>query len=393
MNDKFTKAAAGGMMTAALGIAGMAQAQDLAALEARVSALESGTTEAPAIEVTKDSPLKLDFYGYIKLDMVADNHYELGSATAPMAGVTADTPRDGGTGASVNESRIGVKALFDSDIGRLKFNIEGDFNSNGGTTGAFRLRHAFVEAGPWLAGQTWSTWLIVEGAPVLLDNNQLAGGALNRVPQIRYTYRANDQWRFAVALEEDYASGISSDMALSATAGYSGDGIKLGMGLIARQLETLEDDSVTGLGYSIGADYDAWTGGKVQLQYQGGKGISTLINNALFTSINYVPTGRLAFDIDADGEAVRVNTFKAGVTQKINEKNDITIAYGVQRYDEYAGMQDYFTREMNSAYLSYRYYPTKSLMLAAELGKVERVQFDGESFDNTRFQTVVKFTF
>jgi len=392
MNHTFRKAASGGVMAVAL-ITGTAQAQDLAALEARVSALEGEKVEAAAVEVTKDSPLKLDFYGYIKLDMVADNHYELGSATAPMAGVTADTPRDGGTGASVNESRIGVKGLLDSDIGPLKFNIEGDFNSNGGTTGGFRLRHAFVEAGPWLAGQTWSTWLIVEGAPVLLDNNQLAGGALNRVPQIRYTYRPNDQWRFAVALEEDYASGISSDMALSATLGYSGDRVKVGSGLIARQLETLEDDSVTGLGYSIGVDYDGWTGGKVQLQYLGGKGISTLINNALFTSINYVPAGRLAFDIDADGEAVKVNTFKAGITQKITDKSDITVAYGVQRYDEYAGMQDYFTREMNSSYLSYRYYPTKALMLAAEVGKVERVQFDGESFDNTRFQTVVKFTF
>ncbi len=369
---------------------GLAAAQDISALEARIAALEAEKAASP---VSVAAPgVKLDFYGFTKLDMVTDNHYDLGNTTGGMAGVTESSIRDGGSGAHAYESRLGVKASVDTDLGQMKVVLEGDFYGNGG--GGFRLRHAYGELGPLLAGQTWTNWIPVEGGlSAVQDFNAPAGATLYRTAQIRYTYRPSEQLRFAAAIEEDYAPGNSSKLALTASAGYTGAKFKLGGGLISRNLETATNRTVHGFGYSIGADVDAWQGGKVQLQYVGGKGIATSMNNTAFAGIEIGALGKYAFDIDANGDAIKVKGIKAGITQKIGEKSDLSISYGVQRFDDYAGALGSYTKELNSTYLTYRYNATKSVMLAAEVGKVERKQFDGASFDNTRVQGVVKFSF
>lgn len=390
MKTSMKIAAKGGVVAAALvGTAGIAAAQDLSSLEARIAKLEA--EKAAAGSVTAAPGVKLSFYGYAKLDVIGDDNYDLGNTSGGMAGITAASVEDGGTGAHAYESRLGVRGTIDTDIGEVKFNIEGDFFGSGG---AFRLRHAYGEVGPLLAGQTWTTWVPFEGGPAAVqDFNGLAGGSTYRTPQVRFTHKPTDQWRLAVAVEEDVASGSSSNVALTAFAGYSTPKVKVGMGLIARSLETASDDSVHGFGYSIGADIEAWQGGKVHLQYIGGKAITTALNNAGFSGIEVGAAGRYAFDIDADGNAIKAHAIKAGITQKLGEKSDISIAYGMQRYDDYAGAAANYTKEINSAYITYRYFATKSVMLAAEVGRVEREQFDGTTFDNTRLQGVVKFTF
>lgn len=386
------KTSKGALIVAAslMGATGIASAQDIAALEARIAALEAEKAAAPSMGASEG--VKINFYGYTKLNLAADDTYDLGHTTGGMGGVTTATIEDRGTNAQAFESRFGVRGSMDTGFGLAKFNIEGDFFGNGG--GTFRLRHAYGEVGSLLAGQTWTTWVPFEGAPVnVQDFNGLAGGTSYRAPQVRFTYKPNDQWRLSAAIEEDPAPGTSSNLALTAFAGYSSPKVKVGMGLISRSLETALDDTVNGYGYAIGADVDAWEGGKVQLQYLGGKGITTALGNSGFSGIEVGAAGKFAFDIDANGDAIKADTFKAGVSQKIGEKSDISLAYGMQRYDSFAGAAANYTKEINSTYLTYRYFPTKNLMLAAEIGRVEREQFDGASFDNTRIQGGVQFTF
>ncbi|WP_156933684.1 DcaP family trimeric outer membrane transporter [Paracoccus sp. J39] len=373
-----------------IGFSGTAAAQDLRALEARIAALEAEQAAAPG--VIANPGVKLTFYGFTKLDVISDNNYDLGNTTGGMAGVNATSLKDRSTGAHAYESRLGVKGSVDTDIGPLKFNIEGDFYGGGG--GTFRLRHAYGEVGPLLAGQTWTNWVPAEGGPgAVQDFNGPAGGSYYRTPQVRFTYKPNENWRFSAAIEEDVAPGSASNLALTGFAGYSTGRLKLGMGVMSRSLETAGNDSVRGLGYAIGADFEAWEGGKLQLQYLGGKGIATALSNSAFAGLEVGAAGKYAFDIDANGDAIKVNTMKAGVTQKLGEKSDISVAYSFQRYDDYAGADASYTKKLSSAYLTYRYFPTKPLMLAAEVAWGEREQFDGTSFDNTRLQGVVKFTF
>ncbi|MCJ1901049.1 porin [Paracoccus versutus] len=373
-----------------IGGTGAAAAQDLTVLEARIAALENRQAESG--QLTLAPGVKLTFYGYTKLDLITDNNYDLGATTGAMAGVTAGSPLEGsGSNAHAYESRLGLRASIDTDIGEVKLTLEGDFFGSGGN---FRLRHAYGEVGPLLAGQTWTNWVPAEGGPAAVqDFNGLAGGSYYRTPQVRYTFRPNDQWRFAVALEEDYAPGTASRVAVSGFAGYANGPLKIGMGAISRGLETSSFGDVTGFGYAIGADYEAWQGGKLHAQYIGGKGISTLLNNAGFSGLEVGTAGKYAFDVDAAGDPVKAKGVKLGITQKLGEKSDLSLAHGFQRFDDFAGALGSHTKEINSTHVTYRYFATKSVMLAAEAAYVEREQFDGASFDNTRLQGVVKFTF
>ncbi len=369
-----------------------ASAQDIAALEARIATLES--QQAGQGQVVAAPGVRLTFYGYAKFDAIADNNYDLGITTGAMAGVTDGSLLEGsGSNAHAYESRLGLRGNMDTDMGELKFVLEGDFFGNGG--GSFRLRHAYGEVGSLLAGQTWTNWVPIEGGPgAVQDFNGMAGGSYYRAPQIRYTVRPNDQWRFSVALEEDNAPGTSSRVAFSGFAGYANGPVKLGIGAVSRGLETAGLGDVSGYGMAIGVDYEAWQGGKLHAQYIGGEGITTMLNNIGSSGIEAAnPNGRYAFDVDTNGDAIKATAVKVGITQALGQKSDLSLAHGFQRYSDYAGAQDSFTKQVSSTHLTYRYNATKNIMFAGEVAYLEREQFDGKTFDNTRLQGVVKFSF
>lgn len=394
MTTKWTKEGGAALLALALvGLGGAgASAQDLAALEARIAALETEKAAAPA--VTAGPGVKLSFYGYAKMDLIGDNNYDLGYTTGGMASVNESTVKDGGSGVGAFESRLGMKGSIDTDIGEVKFNIEGDFFGAAPGSGNFRLRHAYGEYGPLLAGQTWTNWMPLEGAPgAIQDFNSAVGPANYRVAQLRYTFRPNEQWRLSFAVEEDNAPGSQTNVALSALGGYTSSRLRAGLGVLARTLETNAGETVHGLGFALGADVDAWEGGKLQLQYVGGKGIATSMSNAGAATVDVATGGKYAYDIDANGDAIDVYGIRGGITQKLGEKSDISVSYGMQRFDDYAGAADSGTKQISSTYLTYRYFATRQLMLAAEVAYLEREQFDGRSFDNTRLQGGVKFTF
>ena len=64
-----------------------------------------------------------------------------------------------------------------------------------------RLRHAFVHAGRWIAGQTWSTFSDPEAEPIGIDFEGLNAISLFRQPQVRYTYPLRPSLDLAFALE------------------------------------------------------------------------------------------------------------------------------------------------------------------------------------------------
>jgi hypothetical protein len=82
----------------------------------------------------------------------------------------------------------------------LSIFIEGDFWSSAGTS-YYRLRHAYIVAGNFIFGQTWTTTSIMESIPNLIDfaaGDGLYGG---RTTQIKYQKRINDKWKWALGLE------------------------------------------------------------------------------------------------------------------------------------------------------------------------------------------------
>ena len=107
---------------------------------------------------------------------------------------------------SVKQSRLGV--MGDIPVGRklsdINFKFEFDMFGTGANAGQtnVRLRHAYVEWGELLAGQTNSTFMDGEAFPNVLDYWGPTGTVSLRNPQLRWTpYRTGDS-NFAIAIEK-----------------------------------------------------------------------------------------------------------------------------------------------------------------------------------------------
>ena len=116
---------------------------------------------------------------------------------------------------SQNYTRFGFTANGDTAMGAFKARIEGDF---GGTNSNFRIRHAYGQVGPILAGQTDS--LLRTGTPYVSDWGWDFGDATSlgnnyfRTQQLRYTTSAGGV-KLAVAVEDN---AVSNDDFFDVTA-------------------------------------------------------------------------------------------------------------------------------------------------------------------------------
>ena len=116
---------------------------------------------------------------------------------------------------SQNYTRFGFTANGDTAMGAFKARIEGDF---GGTNSNFRIRHAYGQVGPILAGQTDS--LLRTGMPYVSDwgwsygDVTSMGNNYGRTQQLRYTTSAGGV-KLAVAVEDN---AVSNDDFFDVTA-------------------------------------------------------------------------------------------------------------------------------------------------------------------------------
>ena len=184
-------------------------------------------------------------YGIAELNMVheskGDNSgsdYSTFMPYAPLNG-SALGNRKGMTYLHARTSRIGIEAATPSPYGQLTGKVEGDFNNDPRTGNSavygsigniytqqatnsydFRLRHAYLQVGPWLFGQTWSTFMDIDNTPETVDFNGPIGSTFIRQPQIRYTYTTPQYGNFTAAVENS-VSYVLDSTGSSTTAGFS----------------------------------------------------------------------------------------------------------------------------------------------------------------------------
>lgn len=154
----------------------------------------------PGWWVIPNTDVQLKFGGYVKFDMIHDFN-PIGS---PDFFDVSKIPTDGSEGTTTHLNAKETRLLLDvrkpTKIGEMRTYIEGDFY---GTSGAFRLRHAFVEiGGKWLAGQWWSNFMDESVIPATLDFEKPAAYAFIRHPMLRYKHALSANSYLAFALEE-----------------------------------------------------------------------------------------------------------------------------------------------------------------------------------------------
>jgi hypothetical protein len=139
--------------------------------------------------------------GYVKFDLIHDFD-PIGS---PDFFDVSTIPTDGSKGESTHmhakETRVFLDFRSPSKVGELRAYVEGDFY---GTSGAFRLRHAFVEInnGKWLAGQWWSNFMDENIVPPTLDFEKPSAYAFARHAMFRWKQELSSDSYLAIAVEE-----------------------------------------------------------------------------------------------------------------------------------------------------------------------------------------------
>jgi hypothetical protein len=149
--------------------------------------------------------------GFVKLDAIVSDY-----SKAPTRGIgedffipasirTSGDPSDPNFNLHAKESRLWLRSITPTVRGDISTYFELDFmaslQGNERTVNAYspRLRHAFISAGRWTVGQTWSSFGDTASVPDYLDDLGPVGVANARQPQIRYTLPTeNGSWLFAL---------------------------------------------------------------------------------------------------------------------------------------------------------------------------------------------------
>ena len=168
---------------------------------------EGGLARAPADAVVggdfrgsfklPGSDTSVSIRGFVKLDLLLDFDQEVGDSfvfTSIRPNGSAVQRRGEVVRLHARQSRLTFETRTPTGYGPLHTYIEGDFLGQGGdqftsNSTSFRIRHAFGEFGPVLAGQYWSNFMDTEDRPELLDHQGAVAHVYVRQPQLRYTQR------------------------------------------------------------------------------------------------------------------------------------------------------------------------------------------------------------
>jgi len=264
---------------------------------------------ATIILVTPASATKTSFRfgGYVKFDAMA-THYNNGMPSElnpirdfhiPGFVPFGDTDKHYTMDFHVKESRFNLQTVTTLDNGRtLRGFMELDFQlapgGNERVSNSFnpRMRHFYFATGPWLFGQTWTTFMVV----ILPDNLDFIGSPdgviFGRQPQVRYT---RGGWQLALenpeltasvfqAVDSTYSrvvTGTSGIPDLIARRNFEGNWGRASIGAIVRQLRYVDDAqainaSEIGYGLTVGSEIKI-AGDDLKFQVTGGSGLGRYI--------------------------------------------------------------------------------------------------------------------
>lgn len=363
---------------------GPTMAQTTSQLEARRAAAEEDAAR---------SPFHVKYYGWVLTEMYADMDY---NGDAGIGMINASIPKGSHHGAHADLTRLGILGSDESGGMPTSFRFEVDFAGRGDHE--IRLRHAYVEYGPFLVGQTTSNWG-VEELISLLDVNSRPMGSIERVMQARYTQKLSDSVTASFSAEEDprgdaWASFPNLTAALRWKEGVN----SVKATALLRPIETLSGDGdAYGWGASLSASFSPWKGGAITAGLVTGAGLGSTLNNWYWVGqqagYGVIPSG--TYDLDIHGDPVGMNVASIDISHQINKKWRVAVLGGIQQYDKFAGSTPNSTKRIYAAGANLLYQPMEKvgLIFGLEVGRYQREEFDGDKFTNHRILGMVMRTF
>lgn len=350
--------------------------------------------------------------GYAKLDTLyssvsTSTLNSMGNQLLLLSSIPAGPARLGAnsqTTVHAKETRLWFKSFTPSRLGDINTYVEFDwFGSADSYTP--RLRHAYGSIGPFLAGQTWSTFLNVATIPETLDlGSPVAIGTL-RQPLLRWS------WPFSLGGQpfefQAAAESPNTRLALPHTAAIASHNDDRYPDLIGRLNFNPEWGSLSlvGMGREIryspptGAARSQWGGavsvaGKVKTSGLDNLRFSLSYGNALgrYISLNTFTDAAL----DGSGRVMDLNTTYSALLAYQHWWSDTwrsSLAYGFAQSDLPAYANGGLTRQGQSVHANLLWSPVVQTTFGLEYIYATRTQENGLHGDLHRVQFSSRFNF
>jgi hypothetical protein len=396
------------------------------ALQRRVEALEAQQepkeTDSPEIEKPKDESLlpvlKGDFPGsvkrpgsdmsfkvggYVKLTFYKDLDFMPSGdffvqTRIPVSG-TPDSRKDGEARLNARESRINLDIRGPTPLGRGRAFIEGDFF---GSDNTFRLRHAYGELGPVLAGQAWSTFIDISAWPELLEIEGPDSAPFARQGQLRWTQPVNEDLTFAVALEDpngdftingvgDSDNENSKWPDLTSRLRYKGSWGHLQAGGLLRQIRFDDgmgnEDDVIGWGTMVSGRVYTYLKDSIQFQGAYGEGIGRYIQGLIGTGSDAAP------DSSGDFKALPAGAFVVSYQHWWTDTLRSSFGWEYGAVNTSAGQPDTAVKNWQGAAVNLVWNILPRLLVGVEFNWGRNEIKDGRDGTARRIQTSTQFNF
>ena len=283
-------------------------------------------TSNPVMKTAKGAEFNL--YGNVRFD--ASYQVEGTSRDLPYNHINAVALKGNSENSDRLRSTLAATRLgldFKTQVAEqeVKGKIEVDF-LGGSNFDNLRIRHAYVNYGNWLLGQTWSNFAVPDYMPESIDALALVGGAVKRTPQVRHTTKFSPQTNLVVAAEDPKDGTVNQRLpALTARLNHQfADNFNISARAMGHEKRVNNDEEMA-WGVGLGAKYDVVPGTTLKADYYHVKGDSSFVS---FTNSGVVK--------QADGSLVQseFDSITVGLTQQFNEKLRGTVGYGYMTFDK-----------------------------------------------------------
>ena len=348
------------------------QAVQLSAVERQVLTTPK-TVEKTGLGLTKGGA-EFNLYGNVRAD--ASYQAEGGARDMPYNQINS-VPLEGNAENSdrlrstLSATRLGLDFKAPVADQNLNAKIEVDF-LGGANLDNLRIRHAYLNYGNWLIGQTWSNFATPDYIPETIDALAYVGASIKRTPQVRYTHKFTPNTNLVAAVEDPKDASMSQRMpAFTGRLNHKfNDALSVSGRAMAHE-KRIQNQEEWAYGVGVGAKFDITPVTSVKADYSHVKGDSSFVS---FTNPGVVATGTSIEQSEFDSITV-------GLTQKFNDKLHGTLAYGYMTFDK---NQDYLdavaddtkiNKNLWQAWGNLFYSPVQPVSLGVEYVYGEREAF------------------
>lgn len=149
--------------------------------------------------------------GFVKVDAIYDFNPIASTDSFDTATIEVNAAPRRNSRIHARQTRFNADTRWETPRGPARIFVEGDFFFNQSKnfelgSNRFRLRHAYMQRGKWLAGQTWTTLSDVAASPATIDFEGQVASITTRRAQIRWTQKNlfKTRWALSLAVENPF---------------------------------------------------------------------------------------------------------------------------------------------------------------------------------------------